>query len=97
MANFWRVLEFDKFAGEWPLLRINTFLVQKTNLTESGNILKETKKRRKNGLAFKDLKIEGQKPEVVLFSGRAVVRYVLDHDLHGLDRDHRRVVLKMNQ
>jgi hypothetical protein len=20
MANFWRVLEFDKFAGEWPLL-----------------------------------------------------------------------------
>ena len=22
LANFWRVLEFDKFAGEWPLLRI---------------------------------------------------------------------------
>jgi hypothetical protein len=21
MANFWRVLEFDKFAGEWPLLK----------------------------------------------------------------------------
>ncbi len=20
LANFWRVLEFDKFAGEWPLL-----------------------------------------------------------------------------
>jgi hypothetical protein len=24
LANFWRVLEFDKFAGEWPLL--NFFL-----------------------------------------------------------------------
>jgi hypothetical protein len=24
MANFWRVLEFDKFAGEWPLLNMNT-------------------------------------------------------------------------
>jgi hypothetical protein len=24
MANFWRVLEFDKFAGEWPLLIVNT-------------------------------------------------------------------------
>jgi hypothetical protein len=22
LANFWRVLEFDKFAGEWPLLKI---------------------------------------------------------------------------
>jgi hypothetical protein len=22
MANFWRVLEFDKFAGEWPLLKL---------------------------------------------------------------------------
>jgi hypothetical protein len=22
LANFWRVLEFDKFAGEWPLLNI---------------------------------------------------------------------------
>jgi hypothetical protein len=21
LANFWRVLEFDKFAGEWPLLK----------------------------------------------------------------------------
>jgi hypothetical protein len=21
---FWRVLEFDKFAGEWPLLKANT-------------------------------------------------------------------------
>jgi hypothetical protein len=24
MANFWRVLEFDKFDGEWPLLSNNT-------------------------------------------------------------------------
>jgi hypothetical protein len=23
LANFWRVLEFDKFAGEWPLLKTN--------------------------------------------------------------------------
>jgi hypothetical protein len=23
-VNFWRVLEFDKFAGEWPLLKKNT-------------------------------------------------------------------------
>jgi hypothetical protein len=23
LANFRRVLEFDKFAGEWPLLKIN--------------------------------------------------------------------------
>ncbi len=23
LANFWRVLEFDKFAGEWPLLKKN--------------------------------------------------------------------------
>jgi hypothetical protein len=22
MANFWRVLEFDKFAVEWPLLTL---------------------------------------------------------------------------
>ena len=28
MANFWRVLEFDKFAGEWPLLTINTITVK---------------------------------------------------------------------
>ncbi len=25
LANFWRVLKFDKFAGEWPLLSFNTF------------------------------------------------------------------------
>jgi hypothetical protein len=25
MANFWRVFEFDKFAGEWPLLNFNPF------------------------------------------------------------------------
>jgi hypothetical protein len=24
MANFWRVLEFAKFAAEWPLLRKNS-------------------------------------------------------------------------
>jgi hypothetical protein len=23
MANFWRVLKFDKFAGEWPLLNFH--------------------------------------------------------------------------
>ena len=28
MANFWRVLEFAKFAGEWPLLSFNTLKVQ---------------------------------------------------------------------
>ncbi len=27
LANFWRVLEFDKFAGEWPLLNFVAFLV----------------------------------------------------------------------
>ncbi len=31
LANFWRVLEFDKFAGEWPLLRYNTTGINKTN------------------------------------------------------------------
>jgi hypothetical protein len=25
-ANFWRVLEFAKFAGEWPLLTLNACL-----------------------------------------------------------------------
>ncbi len=29
MANFWRVLEFDKFAGEWPLLKKTSSLTQK--------------------------------------------------------------------
>jgi hypothetical protein len=24
LANFWRVLEFAKFAGEWPLLTVKT-------------------------------------------------------------------------
>jgi hypothetical protein len=28
MANFWRVLEFAKFAGEWPLL--NNFALVKS-------------------------------------------------------------------
>ena len=34
MANFWRVLEFDKFAGEWPLLSIKSlpFLSQLVRL-----------------------------------------------------------------
>ena len=29
LANFWRVLEFDKFAGEWPLLRLDATLGNK--------------------------------------------------------------------
>ena len=32
MANFWRVLEFDKFAGEWPLLMKNARLKVETCL-----------------------------------------------------------------
>jgi hypothetical protein len=27
-ANFWRVLEFAKFAGEWPLLSRNTKVIK---------------------------------------------------------------------
>ncbi len=30
MANFWRVLEFDKFAVKWPLLKKNLMLNFKT-------------------------------------------------------------------
>jgi len=26
LVNFWRVLEFDKFAGEWPLLSFSSLL-----------------------------------------------------------------------
>ncbi len=29
LANFWRVLEFDKFAGEWPLLKWNSTLMER--------------------------------------------------------------------
>ena len=30
LVNFWRVLKFDKFAGEWPLLNFFTFFLSGT-------------------------------------------------------------------
>ncbi len=35
LANFWRVLEFAKFAGEWPLLIKNPFNITQSNIRYS--------------------------------------------------------------
>ncbi len=38
MANFWRVLEFAKFAGEWPLLIYSTTIISGSDELISVNI-----------------------------------------------------------
>jgi hypothetical protein len=44
LANFWRVLEFDKFAGEWPLLtpspnKLTLFILDHFFLEKIGRII----------------------------------------------------------